>query len=75
MTIYITIEQLPNSFQDYLNFYHERAFDKDLFIVTTKNITDILAELRLAFRKYPDYKSRLTAMSAPLKTCLLKYDR
>ena len=66
--IYTTIDQLPPLFEDYLTHYHQLAF-----VETSTNdnyIKEIIAELRLAYRKYPEHKERFVSMGHILNGAL-----
>ena len=70
MQIFTTLQDFPITSEEYYKHYHERAFDQNYPIITTRDMESILNELRLAFKKYPDQKHRVSQMAIPIKVYL-----
>lgn len=63
-TFYKKIEQLPETAEE---FFKLDGFSRTTGKVTTQDLKDRLFELRLAFKKYPDYEEKIIMMSKHLK--------
>lgn len=64
---YTSIEQLPDTATE---FFATNSLAKCPEIVTEEHIHARLAELRLAYQKYPSQRRRISLMAIPLKMSL-----
>jgi len=58
------LTKLPETAKEYFSFYHERAYTE---LVGVGNLKEIIAELRLAYKKYPKRQKRILSMVGVLK--------
>lgn len=61
------LTNLPSTSKEYFEFYKERAFTE---FVKEGSLESIIAELRLAYKKYPNSQKRILAMVNVLKAGL-----
>lgn len=63
-TFFKKIEDLPETAD---GFFNMDGVSRTTGEVTTQDLKDRLFELRLAFKKYPDYEGKIIMMSKHLK--------
>lgn len=63
-TFFKKIGDLPETPEE---FFSKDGFSRTTGKVTTQDLKDRLFELRLAFKKYPDYENKIIMMSKHLK--------